>query len=295
MYTYVLIFVTLFPDPSLRTDDRHLCHNGEEQPVNRDPGEQCEFQQSDFGKVLAGAISGVLQTVVILGSRFLSYRHFFQEDWGECLIFCSIPARVLVPYAVFGLLSYLLCAVYLRDHLGALVSGTEDISKRAPAMVTLCILCPSCCHFRDEQQRRPPGKSGLLYPFTSGNAMFVRVAMGTVASGRLSSPACCWRLHVAAGFLAGKAVPVRNASVQQSHQIYHAQTDPGAVRNFRRSCIIQINLRILVENKRAVTNFVSALFAHGNVREKKNMEEAVCGGILIALLSGALMSVQGSF
>ncbi len=61
-----------------------------------------------FGKVLAGAIAGILQTVLILGTGFVTYGAF-SDAWGGMLDFLfDVPSKVLLAYVVFGTLSYLL-------------------------------------------------------------------------------------------------------------------------------------------------------------------------------------------
>lgn len=204
MYTYVLILVTYF---LILLYGQMIATSVTTEKSNRAIEILVTSVNSNsliFGKVLAGAISGVLQTVVILGSGFLSY-HFFREDWGGMLDFLfHIPARVLISYAVFGLLSYLLYA-FIYGILGALVSRTEDISKSATTVTLLYIVSFFVAIFGMNSSDGLLVKVASFIPFTSGNAMFVRVAMGTVASwevilsGVLLAASC-----VAAGFLAGK-------------------------------------------------------------------------------------------
>ena len=61
-----------------------------------------------FGKVLAGAVAGILQMTVILGAGFGAY-HMFKDKWGGMLDFLfNIPGKVLLSFIIFGILSYLL-------------------------------------------------------------------------------------------------------------------------------------------------------------------------------------------
>ena len=91
------------------------------------------------GKVLAGAIAGVLQATVILGSGFMAY-NLVGEKWGGILDFIfDIPASVLIVYAVFALLSYVLYA-FIFGMLGALVSKTEDISKSSMPVLMIYVV-----------------------------------------------------------------------------------------------------------------------------------------------------------
>lgn len=134
------------------------------------------------GKVLAGAIAGVLQAGIILGSGFVSYR-FVQEAWGGMLDFLFlIPTNVLVIYILFAVLSYLLYA-FIFGMLGALVSKTEDISKSSsPVMMIYIASFMIAIIGMTSDSNSIIMKVASYVPFTSGNAMFVRVAMGSVAT-----------------------------------------------------------------------------------------------------------------
>lgn len=157
-----------------------------------------------FGKVLAGAIAGILQTVLILGSGFAAY-HAFRDAWGGMLDFLfQISARVLAAYTVFGLLSYLLYA-FIFGTLGAMVSKTEDISKSATPVTMLYVVSFLVAMFGMAESDSMMMKVASFIPFTSGNAMFIRISMGSVAVWEIILSAgililCC----VAAGVLAAK-------------------------------------------------------------------------------------------
>lgn len=157
-----------------------------------------------FGKVLAGAIAGVLQMVLIVGSGFAAY-HAVQSAWGGRLDFLfQIPAKVLAACAVFGLLSYLLYA-FIFGTLGAMVSKTEDISKSSMPVTLIYVASFLIAMFGMTDSDSLLMKAASFVPFTSGNAMFIRISMGSVAvweivlSGAILT-ACC----IAAGVLAAK-------------------------------------------------------------------------------------------
>jgi ABC-2 type transport system permease protein len=81
-----------------------------------------------FGKVIAQAIGGLVQMVIIIGSILLSYQ-FNRDSWGGMLdMVFQIPADVILAFAAFGIGGYLFYA-FLFGAMGALVSKTEDISK----------------------------------------------------------------------------------------------------------------------------------------------------------------------
>ena len=157
------------------------------------------------GKVLAGAIAGVLQAGIILGSGFVSYS-FVKDAWDGMLDFLfDIPSNVLAIYAVFAVLSYLLYA-FIFGMLGALVSKTEDISKSSSPIMMIYIVSFLVAMFgMSSDSNNMVMKVASYIPFTSGNAMFVRVAMGSVptweviVSGIILVASC-----VVAGILAAK-------------------------------------------------------------------------------------------
>lgn len=157
------------------------------------------------GKVLAGAIAGVIQAGIILGSGFVSYG-FVKDAWGGMLDFLfDVPTNVLVIYAVFAVLSYLLYA-FIFGMLGALVSKTEDISKSSSPVLMIYIVSFMIAIFgMSSDSNNIVMKVASYIPFTSGNAMFVRVAMGSVptweviVSGVILAASC-----VIAGILAAK-------------------------------------------------------------------------------------------
>lgn len=132
------------------------------------------------GKVLAGAIAGVLQAGIILGSGFVSYS-FVEDAWDGMLDFLfDIPADVLIVYAIFAILSYLLYA-FIFGMLGALVSKTEDISKSSSPVLMIYIASFMIAMFgMSSDSNSILMKVASYIPFTSGNAMFIRVSMGSV-------------------------------------------------------------------------------------------------------------------
>lgn len=157
------------------------------------------------GKVLAGAVAGVLQAGIILGSGFISYG-CVKESWGGMLDFLfDVPTDVMVIYVIFAVLSYLLYA-FIFGMLGALVSKTEDISKSSgPVMMVYIVSFFIAIIGMSGDSNSILMKVASYVPFTSGNAMFVRVAMGSVnlwevwISGMLLVAGC-----VLAGILAAK-------------------------------------------------------------------------------------------
>lgn len=149
-----------------------------------------------FGKVLAGALAGIIQTVIILGTGFAAYMAV-GEAWGGILdrLF-DIPSRVLIAFGVFGILSYLLYA-FIYGMLGALVSKTEDISKSSSPVTLIYVASFLVAMFGLNVSDSMLIKVASFIPFTSGNAMFIRISMGSVDT---------WEILVSLILLAGTCV-----------------------------------------------------------------------------------------
>lgn len=149
-----------------------------------------------FGKVLAGALAGIIQTVIILGTGFAAYMAV-GEAWGGILdrLF-DIPSRVLIAFGVFGILSYLLYA-FIYGMLGALVSKTEDISKSSSPVTLIYVVSFLVAMFGLNVSDSMLIKVASFIPFTSGNAMFIRISMGSVDT---------WEILVSLILLAGTCV-----------------------------------------------------------------------------------------
>ena len=157
-----------------------------------------------FGKVIAGAISGIFQAGVILGSGLLTY-HFTGAGWDYRLDFLfHIPAEVWGAFVVFGLLGYLMYA-FLFGMLGALVSKTEDISKSATPVTMIFVVSFILTMTGMNDSSSLLMKVASFIPFTSSNAMFARIALGSVSSVEVViSAAILAATVVVLGWLAAK-------------------------------------------------------------------------------------------
>jgi len=157
-----------------------------------------------FGKVLAGAVSGIVQTVVILGSGMISYG-FCREAWSGQLDFIfQIPASVWAAFACFGIMGYLLYA-FIYGMLGALVSKTEDISKSASPIMMIYIASFMIAMFSMTNSDGFLVKICSFIPFTASNSMFIRISMGSVQWWEiLLSGAILFASCIAAALLAAK-------------------------------------------------------------------------------------------
>ena len=132
-----------------------------------------------FGKVLAGALAGIIQFGTVILVAFISYK-LNAGAWGDTIDFLfDIPGNVLVVFVLFGSLGYLLF-LFIYGVIGALVSRTEDISTSSTPITFLFI----GAFFISVMGLSNPDmlivKIASFVPFTSLMAMFVRVSMGTV-------------------------------------------------------------------------------------------------------------------
>ena len=132
-----------------------------------------------FGKVIAGAIGGLLQMGIIMGSILISYQ-CNRSVWGGQLDFLlNIPAEVLVTFALFGLGGYLFYA-FLFGAMGALVSKTEDVSKSSGGLMMAIMIVYFIALFQMTNVDGFAMKLLSFLPFSSYSTMFIRIAMGTV-------------------------------------------------------------------------------------------------------------------
>ena len=133
-----------------------------------------------FGKVIAGAIAGIMQSGIILSSILISYQ-FNREQWGGVLdMVLNIPSNVLIVFAIFGILGYLFYA-FLFGAMGALVSKVEDVSKSVSGLTMIIMLIYFFSLFQLTNADGIIIKILSYLPFSSYTTMFMRVAMGSVS------------------------------------------------------------------------------------------------------------------
>lgn len=134
-----------------------------------------------FGKVLAGALAGILQFATIILVAFISYTINASAWDGNLDVLFNIPGNVLAVFSIFGSLGYLLF-LFIYGAVGALVSRTEDISTSSTP-ITLILMT---AFFISIIGLNSPDiliiKIASFIPITSFMAMFVRVSMGTVST-----------------------------------------------------------------------------------------------------------------
>ncbi|MBS4538935.1 ABC transporter permease [Clostridium sp. D2Q-11] len=134
-----------------------------------------------FGKVLGGALAGVIQFGLILLTATVTYR-LNAEAWNNKLDFVfDIPSEVILNFAAFGILGYLFYA-FIYGALGALVSRTEDVSSSATPITLLFIGVFFVSMMGMQNTEGILLKIASFIPFSSFMSMFVRISMGSVST-----------------------------------------------------------------------------------------------------------------
>ncbi len=133
-----------------------------------------------FGKVIAGAVGGLLQSGLILGGFLISYKAN-RDVWGGQLdMFFNVPGDVLIAFALFGIGGYLFYA-FLYGAMGALVSKTEDVSKSSSGLMVIILVVYFFALSQLSDIEGPIVKVLSFLPISSYSTMFARIAMGSVA------------------------------------------------------------------------------------------------------------------
>lgn len=133
-----------------------------------------------FGKVIAGTIASFIQVGLIFFTILFSYS-VNRSAWNGMLdIALNIPGNVLGAFVIFGLLGYLFY-MFLFGVLGALVSRTEDISKSTGSIQFAYIIVFLVSMYSLSASDSIWMKIMSYIPFSSSNAMIVRIAIGNVS------------------------------------------------------------------------------------------------------------------
>lgn len=132
-----------------------------------------------FGKVIAGALAGVVQTGLIIAEILVLYK-VNREYWnGELDMFMKIPAESLIAFAIFGLGGFLFYA-FCYGAVGALVSKTEDLNKSTGGIQMLIMFVYFGVLMQLQNTDGIFIKVASFLPISSYSAMFARVALGKV-------------------------------------------------------------------------------------------------------------------
>lgn len=137
-----------------------------------------------FGKVIAGAIAGIVQAAVMLGVSMLCYQ-VNAEVWHHSLDFLfDIPGNVLLTFAIFGTLGYLFYS-FIYGALGAMVSKVEEVGSATSPITIIFIMGFFLTFYGMMNPDSLLSTIASYLPFSSCMAMFARVAMGSVEIGEI--------------------------------------------------------------------------------------------------------------
>lgn len=140
----------------------------------------CSSNALIFGKVMAGAIAGFVQTALMIGSCLLAYQ-INADAWDHMLDkFFNIPMEVILTFAVFGVFGYLLFS-FLYGAIGALVSKTEEVNTASMPIQMIIMACFFIAFISMQNPDSMMLKVASFIPFSSWICMFIRVAMGSAS------------------------------------------------------------------------------------------------------------------
>jgi len=133
-----------------------------------------------FGKVIAGAVAGVLQTILMVGSVLLAYQ-LNAESLGYILDpYLHIPSQVLLTFTLFGVLGYLLFS-FLFGAIGAMCSKVEEVNGATLPFQLLIIAVFAISMFSLQMPDSTLSQIAMYVPLSSWMCMFVNVAVGSVS------------------------------------------------------------------------------------------------------------------
>lgn len=133
-----------------------------------------------FGKIMAGAIAGIIQFAILLGISFIAYQ-LNGAYWNGALDFLfNIPLNIMISFAIFGFFGYLLYA-FLFGMIGAMAQKVEDINSSATPITIIYVIA-----FIVTYTAIVSGNEGMMkivsyVPLSSFMGMFSRMAMTEVS------------------------------------------------------------------------------------------------------------------
>lgn len=159
-----------------------------------------------FGKVMGAGLAGLSQFVLIFGSSYLFYNlnhNYFKDNMIVQSIF-NMPLNILLYVILFFVLGFFIYA-FLYGALGSLVSRMEELSSTIMPVTMVFIIAFMVVMFSmgSGSVDNVAMKVCSFIPLTSPMAMFVRIAMGSVADWEIAvSVAILIVSTVGVGFLA---------------------------------------------------------------------------------------------
>lgn len=138
----------------------------------------CSSNALIFGKVIAGAVTGIIQTVCILGSVAIAYQ-MNADGWNHMLdAYFHIPASIIITFTFFGIFGYLLYS-FLFGAIGALVSKIEEVNGATMPIQMLIMASYFLAFMTISMPDSLLAKIASFVPFTSPICMFVSFSMGS--------------------------------------------------------------------------------------------------------------------
>lgn len=129
-----------------------------------------------FGKVLAGALAGIVQFAILLIIASGTYS-LMGDYWNGALDFLfHIPANILSSFAIFGVVGYLLYA-FIFGMIGAMAQKSEDINASSTPISIVYIISFFCVYYAMASGNETFLSICSYVPFTSFMGMFSRMAM----------------------------------------------------------------------------------------------------------------------
>lgn len=134
-----------------------------------------------FGKVIAGALAGVLQTAIIVGSVLVAYQ--MNADALNHMLdpYLQIPSSVLATFAMFGVLGYLLFS-FILGAIGAMCSKVEEVNGATLPIQMVVIVVFILSMFVLQNPDSMLARIMMYLPFSSWMCMFVNVAVSSVST-----------------------------------------------------------------------------------------------------------------
>lgn len=138
-----------------------------------------------FGKVIGSGLAGLTQMVAILGAGF-TFFNLNRSYWADNKTISSIfdmPLSILLYTILFFILGYFIYS-FLYGALGSLASRTEDINTSIMPVTFVFVIAfvVVVMSMSMGQVDKPLMVACSFIPLTSPMAMFVRIAMGNVAT-----------------------------------------------------------------------------------------------------------------
>lgn len=133
-----------------------------------------------FGKIMAGALAGIIQFAILLMISFGAYRLNSSYWQGSLDFLFNIPHSILASFAIFGFFGYLLYA-FLFGMIGAMAQKSEDINSTSTPISIVYVVAFIATYAAILGGNEKMMAIVSYVPFSSFMGMFSRMAMTDVA------------------------------------------------------------------------------------------------------------------